>query len=371
MYVTIHTKINGASKGLYHVQTSTVSVHFSACTAQKSALDIPSHTCLVTSKAEAKSLQKIWQRPTFHKWIRTALLSSLLSWKSCFVLLLLTTTNYLIRPIRCHIGCNLLENRFYCVISTILKINPLSFHYQQNNHSKILIYNKEVGKLSGKATEFLCLNFLHLSQVFCNINLHSSFPFSSAFWIAGFLRDGSEVDRKLQLTKSIPPNNSPKEFYSESQGRITIIPPTIFPFQMHDVKKSIFLRGEHPYPKYFSKYLHNATQAYKQAYKYRILVTKTKFFNRILTLCTASGPIKLLLKEKESQNAGSCHQSVLNDETCRLSPTISLLASRSSWCNGNLINLLSAFNTLGTLFWQLVTQRVKNSLQVKRSLCTY
>lgn len=61
--------------------------------------------------------------------------TTLLDWKSCFALLQ-TTTNYLIRSIRCCIACNLLENRLYCVISTILKINQLSAHYQQNNHCK-------------------------------------------------------------------------------------------------------------------------------------------------------------------------------------------------------------------------------------------
>lgn len=66
------------------------------------------------------------------------MLTSLLDWMSCFVLLQ-TTTNYLIWSIRCHIACNLLENRFYCVISTILKIKQLSVHCQRNNHCKIFI----------------------------------------------------------------------------------------------------------------------------------------------------------------------------------------------------------------------------------------
>lgn len=61
MYVTINIKINGASKRLYHLQTSTELAHFSACTAQQCPLDILSHTCQVTWKAEAKSPQKIWQ----------------------------------------------------------------------------------------------------------------------------------------------------------------------------------------------------------------------------------------------------------------------------------------------------------------------
>lgn len=61
MYVTINIKVNGASKRLYHLQTSTLPLHFSACTAQQSALNILSHTCQVTWKAETKSLQKIWQ----------------------------------------------------------------------------------------------------------------------------------------------------------------------------------------------------------------------------------------------------------------------------------------------------------------------
>lgn len=65
-------------------------------------------------------------------------LMSLLDWKGCFVLLQ-TTTNYLIWSIRCYIACNLLENRFYCVMSTVLKINQLSVHYQGNNHCKIFI----------------------------------------------------------------------------------------------------------------------------------------------------------------------------------------------------------------------------------------
>lgn len=96
-------------------------------------------TTHLTRKAEAKSLQKIWQIfyvPQMNQ--HCLVLTSLLDWKSCFVLLQ-TTTNYLIWSIRCYVACNLLENTFYSVISTMLKINHLSFHYQQNNHSKIFI----------------------------------------------------------------------------------------------------------------------------------------------------------------------------------------------------------------------------------------
>lgn len=90
-------------------------------------------------------------------------LTPLLDWNSCFVLLQ-TTTNYLIWSIRCHISCNLLENRFYCVISTTLKINQHSVHCQRNNHCKILIWNKGLEKLFGKATELLCLNLPSLTR---------------------------------------------------------------------------------------------------------------------------------------------------------------------------------------------------------------
>lgn len=167
--------------------------------------------------------------------------TTLLDWKSCFALLQ-TTTNYLIRSIRCCIACNLLENRLYCVISTILKINQLSAHYQQNNHCKNSHLEQRMRSVwKSYWIPLPQLPFPYLFQVFCNINLHSSFPFTSAFWTAGILRDGSEADRKLQLTKSLPLNNSATELYSESRGRIITVSPTIFSFQMHDVKKSAFL----------------------------------------------------------------------------------------------------------------------------------
>lgn len=61
---------------------------------------------------------------------------------------------------------------------------------------------------------------------------------------------------------------------------------------------------------------------------------KTKFFNRILTLCAAIGPIKLVTsindtQGKKTQDAGSCDQSMLNDEICRLSPNpINLVSAK-------------------------------------------
>lgn len=119
---------------LYHLQTS----QFTSVPAQHSSLHWTSY------HTPARWLEKLRQShcrksdtvPQMNQYC--FVLMSLLDWKSCFVLLQMTT-NYLIWSIRRYIACNLLENRFYCVVCAILKINQLSVHYQGNNHCKIFI----------------------------------------------------------------------------------------------------------------------------------------------------------------------------------------------------------------------------------------
>lgn len=154
MYVTIKIKIIGASKRLYHLQSS------SSLQCLHSTAACTGHPTTHLEKLRQSHCRKSDRVPQMNQYC--LMLTSLLDWKNCFVLLQ-TTTNYLIWSIRCHIASNLLENRFYCVISTSLKINPLSVHCQWNNHCKIFIQNKEVEQLFGKATEFPCLNFPSLT----------------------------------------------------------------------------------------------------------------------------------------------------------------------------------------------------------------
>lgn len=128
MHVTNNTKINGARKRLYHLIIYTLSVHFSSLHGSLHWTSYNTSARGLKEKLRQSHCRKFQDLHSPSESVRLPV-NLFAGWKKPFCPP--TSDYYKLLDISYQmLHCNLLENRFYCIIISILQINQLSFHYK-------------------------------------------------------------------------------------------------------------------------------------------------------------------------------------------------------------------------------------------------